>query len=281
MRYFVSETKEPLTFSACGQLVSKEGFLHHNRCFDWNVLIVVTEGILHITADGIPYELGPDQYLFLRAGETHFGHQASEGKLSYLWVHLKADKTFAVTDENGTEMRYTYFIPESGRIASSKRMKLLFRQLLDMAMEEQLYTTEMLDYSVSLLMMELTQEMIDQRSHKKERIPQVVFSVVEWIKANYYKQISVQQLANEFGYQADYLSALFKKHMRSTLVQYVNKIRIENAKKLLADYGLSIKETAYACGFPDEKYFMKVFKKTEGLTPTQYKNAYYKKLINS
>ena len=83
-------------------------------------------------------------------------------------------------------------------------MKLLFRQLLDMAMEEQLYTTEMLDYSVSLLMMELTQEMIDQRSHKKERIPQVVFSIVEWIKANYYKQISVQQLANEFGYQADY-----------------------------------------------------------------------------
>lgn len=279
MRYFISETKRPLTYLACGQLVSRDGFRHPCGCFDRDVLILVTEGTLYITADRTPYELGPDQYLFLRAGEEHFGHRASEGKLSYLWIHMKAEEPFSVMRQEG--MKNVYRIPECGRIASSKRVTLLFRQLMDMAMEEQLYTPAMLDYSVSLLMMELTQEMIDQNGHREERIPQVIFSVSEWIKENYYKTITVLQLANEFGYQADYLSVLFKKHMGSTLVQYVNKIRMENAKRLLADYGLPIKETAYACGFLDEKYFMKVFKKTEGLTPTQYKNAYDKKLINS
>ncbi len=284
MRYFVSETKHPLTYSVCGQLISRDGFLHHRRSFEWNVLIMVTEGTLYITAAGVPYELGPDQFLFLRAGEEHFGHRASEGNLSYLWVHFRADKPFAVSEQEeiaresetprGEQEQWAYRIPEHGIIASSKRVPLLFRQLMDMAMEEQLYTPAMLDYSVSLLMMELTQENIDQYGQRNEQIPPVIFSVSEWIKENYYKPFSVAQLAEEFGYQADYLSSLFKRHMGIALTAYANRIRIENSKNLLANYGLSIKEAAYACGFSDEKYFMKVFKKQEGLTPTQYKNAF-------
>lgn len=279
MRYFCSDTEKPITYSACGQLVSKDGFQHHRRCFDCNVLIVVTEGTLYMTAGNKSYEVGPDQYLFLRAGEEHYGYKPTKGKLSYLWMHMKTEKLFAPIA--GYEEGHTYLFPESGRISSSKRVTVLFRQLLDMAMEDHLYNKAMLDYSVSLVLMELTQETAEQNARSENRIPPVIFSVAEWIRTNYYKQISVLRLANEFGYQADYLSVLFKKHMGSTLVQYVNKVRMENAKKLLADYGLPIKETAYVCGFPDEKYFMKVFKKTEGLTPTQYKNAYYKKLINS
>lgn len=279
MRYFGSDTEKPITYSACGQLVSKDGFVHHRRCFEYDVLILVTEGTLYITTGGNSYEVSPDHYVFLRAGEEHYGYKPTKGKLSYLWMHVKPEAAFFLEKEY--EEGHSYLFPENGRIAASKRVTVLFRQLLDMAMEEQLYNKNMLDYGASLVLMELTQETMEQSIRKENRIPPVIFSVAEWIRTNYYKQISVLWLANEFGYQADYLSVLFKKHMGSTLVQYVNKVRMENAKRLLADYGLPIKETAYVCGFPDEKYFMKVFKKTEGLTPTQYKNAYYKKLINS
>lgn len=98
MRYFTLTTTNPLHFSTCGQLLSRDGFLHHKRCFDQNVLILVTEGILHITAAGHPYAIGPDQYIFLKAGEEHFGHPPSSGRLSYLWVHLTADQDFLIRD---------------------------------------------------------------------------------------------------------------------------------------------------------------------------------------
>ena len=62
--------------------------------------------------------------------------------------------------------------------------------------------------------------------------------------------------------------------MGLSLVSYTNRLRIEASKKLLSNYDLSIKETAYSCGFPDEKYFMKVFKKFEQCTPTDYRRSY-------
>lgn len=104
--------------------------------------------------------------------------------------------------------------------------------------------------------------------------------VMEWIKANYYKSITVKEIANEFGYNADYLSSLFKKTTNTTLTNYINKTRIEISKSLISNYDLSIKEVAYSCGFSDEKYFMKLFKKAESMTPSQYKKAFTRKMIN-
>lgn len=57
-------------------------------------------------------------------------------------------------------------------------------------------------------------------------------------------------------------------------------IRIKTAKTLLSNYGVTIKEAAFSCGFSDEKYFMKVFRELEGMTPTQYKNSFGRKNIN-
>lgn len=289
MRYFTLTTTNPLHFSTCGQLLSRDGFLHHKRCFDQNVLILVTEGILHITAAGHPYAIGPDQYIFLKAGEEHFGHHPSSGRLSYLWVHLTADQDFLIRDflnapcdqqipiKNSSNQ---YFFAEEGKISASKRFPLLFHQLLDFSMEETLHTPAMTDYALSLLLMELSREQHYLQQACNKQIPPVIFLICEWIKANYYKNFTVKELACSFGYQSDYLSGLFKRHMGISLIQYTTSIRIEASKNLLANYGLSIKEAADSCGFSDEKYYMKVFKRSEGMTPTQYKSAFYKKFLN-
>lgn len=319
MKYFYSTTTTPLTYSICGQLISKDGFLHHKRTFDWDVLILVTEGVLHITTAGTPYSIGANEYVLLKSGEEHFGHQPSVGKLSYLWVHFKSDMPFEVMKPNvqtyvsnlcdngftrvamdsaaagfpsafadadcisstktATDT-YTYLFPEQGKIAPSGRIPLLFHQLMDLSLEESLFSTLMPDYALSLLMMELSLEYRKSFKQQAGKMPPVISSVTEWIKTNFYRTFTVAELAKELGYQADYLSSLFKKHMGISLVQYTNRLRIETSKNLLINYGLSIKEAAYSCGFPDEKYYMKIFKSLEGVTPTQYKTAFSKKHIN-
>lgn len=321
MRHFMLTTEYPLHFSTCGQLVSRDGFLHHKRCFDQHVLILVTEGILHITAAGVSHAIGPDQYIFLKAGEEHFGHCPSSGNLSYLWVHLTADPDFQVLTgchdaslppvfhrndpalgnqtgygdasiqtpfhSKGAERQTNcdtahnhYYFAEEGRSAASKRFPLLFHQLLDFSMEDTSYMPAMPDYALSLMMMELSREQFCMQQARSRQIPPVISLICEWVKANYHRDFSVKDLACEFGYQADYLSGLFKQHMGISLTRYTTSIRIEVSKNLLANYGLSIKEAAYSCGFSDEKYYMKVFKRSEGMTPTQYKSAFYKKYLN-
>lgn len=272
-RYFTLHTDKPLTYDVCGQLISKGNFLHHKRTFALNVFLLVTEGQLHITASGREHTLSPNQYLFLRAGEEHFGHQASSGRLSYLWVHLCGERPFEASADFPCNSKAPYCFPEQGEVTSSSQVFSLFRQLMDLSLAEQMDSPLMLNYTLSLLLLEVTRELSHAHMLPVQKQPPAVLSICEWIRGNYYKTFTVSELGELFGYQADYLSTLFKKHMGISLIGYTNRLRIEAAKTLLANYHLSIKEAAYSCGFPDEKYFMRVFKKLEGMTPSEYKET--------
>ena len=80
-------------------------------------------------------------------------------------------------------------------------------------------------------------------------------------------------IAVEFHYNPEYLSALYSRSAGITLTAAVNRARLDIAKKLLSDRNVTIKEAAYSCGFSDEKYFMRVFRRAEGMTPEQYRAA--------
>lgn len=291
MRYFISEASSPLRYVTCGNLISKQGFLHQRRVLDTNVLILVNEGVLYLSQNGSNYAIGPKQYIFLKAGEEHFGYQPSIGKLSYYWVHFCFDYPVYAFEKSdiGTllegnladsPVKNQYLIPEWGRISHTQKIMVFFHQLLDLSRHDLLYTRQMIDYALSLIVLEISQECIDLYNNKSQSFSPVVIQVMDWMKANYYTAITVAELAKEVGYNCDYLSFLFKKTTGITIISYLNKIRIENSKSLLLHYNITIKEVAYSCGFVDEKYFMKLFKKLEGMTPSDYKKAFLKKKIN-
>jgi len=275
MRYFFLEQKTPLNFVVCGMLSSKNGFLHMKRQMEQNVFILVKKGFLFITSNGRSYELGPNQFIFLKAGELHFGTKPSEGSLEYYWCHI--DNNFSKTSDKALENTYSYFIPETGTIENLKKIPLFFNQLLDQYMNDR-QNQLLLDYSVSLLFLELSSGLKSDSSQKD--IPPVLYNAMAWIKANYSRDFSNQELADFLNCTTANVSLLFKKHLNKSIIQYTNYIRIENAKNLLSYFDYSIKECACECGFEDEKYFMKVFKTQEGITPTEYKNTFYKKNIN-
>ena len=261
----------PLSFTVCGQLISPSGFLHHRRRFDENVLLMLTEGTLYITANNTEHTLSAGQYILLAANEEHFGHQQSPGRLSYLWVHFRSDNGFEAADDSCKD-EYTYLLPETSAVFSSGITAQLFHRLIDMSLEEDHYTKTMADYTVSLLLMELSQDHFRNRDSSRT-LPPLVISAREWIKDHCYLPFDVSELADALGYRADYLSSVFKQSMGISIVRYTNRLRINTAKNLLPNYGVTIKEAAYSCGFSDEKYFMKVFKELEGMTPTQYKRS--------
>lgn len=269
---------EPLPFSVCGQLISPSGFLHHRRCFAETVLILVTKGTLYLNANGSPFALTAGTYILLPAGEEHFGFRSSEGSLSYLWAHFRTKQGFEPVHADDAK-GYSYLLPETASVSPSGRTAQLFHQLMDLSLEEQLYTHSMSDYAVSLLLMELSQEYFRTCSISQS-LPGPVVSAREWIKNHYFLPFDLPELAAAIGYSADYLSSLFKRSMGISIVRYTNRLRIKTAKTLLSNHGVSIKEAAFSCGFSDEKYFMKVFKEQEGISPTQYKHSFGRKNIN-
>lgn len=277
--FYCRDTNLP-EFFICGNLISEDGFVHCRRNFDCNVLIFVLEGTLHITQAERPFSVSAGQYVFLRAGEEHYGHKAADGKLSYMWVHFRNSAPWETAPDNGKGLppgTFSCLLPECAAAASPQRVRLLFQQLMGFSRQEQLYTETMLSCSLSLLLMELTQEYLDGGKGRQASVSPAVSAAAEWARSNCHRQITIHDIAGAIHYNAEYLSALFKKETGLSLLQYLNRTRIELSKSLLAGNAISVKETAYSCGFTDEKYFMKIFKRLEGVTPCQYKNAFHKK----
>ncbi len=249
---------------------------------------MVTQGTLYLSQYGTHYEVGANQFIYLRAGEEHYGYQASSGKLSYLWVHFYMDSVCldeaTVPQHINDLMSPTDFplilLPEYGNVAATQKAPLLFHQLLDFSREETPYAHQITNHAFVLLAMEMTHEFLEHYLNAKKFLHPAVTRIAEWIKANYYHSLTVPEIAEEFGYTADYLSSLFHRYTGFTLIHYINKIRIDSSKNLLTHYDVTVKEAAFSSGYQDEKYYMKMFKKQEGMTPTQYKKAFYQKMIN-
>ncbi len=100
-----------------------------------------------------------------------------------------------------------------------------------------------------------------------------VYKVIEYIRKNYFKKISLDDIANHVNFSKTYLSRIFKDEVGENISNYVNKIRIEKAKLLIIDKKFSLIDIANLVGFEDQSYFTKVFKSIVGISPKKYKES--------
>jgi two-component system response regulator YesN len=98
--------------------------------------------------------------------------------------------------------------------------------------------------------------------------------IERYMAAHFHTDISLQDIADHIGVTPAYFSMLFKKNFDMNFVEYLTWIRLEKAKGLLLDTGLNIDDIAHESGFNDSKYFFKVFKRHEGITPTEYRKVH-------
>lgn len=110
------------------------------------------------------------------------------------------------------------------------------------------------------------------RTRRLELSGTAVETVKRWIAANYKQHADLNMLAGMVFLTPSYLSKLFKQETGLTLTDYVIEIRIRTAKQLLKNApDLKVHEIGTEVGYPDPAYFNKLFKKTVGVTPNEYK----------
>lgn len=98
------------------------------------------------------------------------------------------------------------------------------------------------------------------------------------IRENYHQRsISLESVAKEVCLSHFYFSHLFKRELKMTFIDYLTKVRLETAVKLLKNLRLNVNQIAYAVGYQDSNYFSKVFKKSYGFAPLEYRQRVFKK----
>ncbi|MBR7926764.1 response regulator [Aerococcaceae bacterium zg-ZUI334] len=101
----------------------------------------------------------------------------------------------------------------------------------------------------------------------------IVDNIMQYINLNYPKRITLDLLSDLFFLNPSYISKLFKENTNSNYIDYLNSIRIKNAKLLIEKSNKKISLIANEVGYENEKYFFRVFKKYTGMTPEQYKHV--------
>ena len=98
--------------------------------------------------------------------------------------------------------------------------------------------------------------------------------IKDYIDRNYKKDISAKDVAGILGYSDVYFSKVFKQLFDDNFINYLTKIRIDRAKVLLKDVSFNIKEVGKSVGYADSNYFTKVFKRSIGISPSEYRSKH-------
>lgn len=113
--------------------------------------------------------------------------------------------------------------------------------------------------------------------HTNGHVSKYIRLIDQYMEEHLSENFHLKELAEYIGLNPIYLSALFKKETGYNFSDYKNYYRIEKSKKLLKNEELKIQYVAQLVGYTDVHYFSRMFKKIEGITPTEYRKATLKK----
>ncbi|SDY94782.1 AraC-type DNA-binding protein [Evansella caseinilytica] len=298
--FLKANVSKPVDFILGGQFITTESWRHMRRNHDdIYVLIINLNNNVYIEQNGLKYAIKPGEVFILLPNQVHTGYKPSVIGTSYYWFHFLFPYPVEVLDENEmdrevTAIRSNHYAP-SGRKNTSillpvhssplfvERIHILCKQLLDVS-KANFYNNYCVDYLATSLLIELSEQTIANFTTSKLWTDQErkISTVLEWIRIHALtKDISVAAIAEQFSYNSDYLTRIFKKTTGMSIQEYLHVIKIAKAKELLVRTSENIKVISDSVGISDEKYFMRLFKKYEKVTPSEYRQAYFRVEMNN
>ncbi|WP_461206573.1 response regulator transcription factor [Clostridium sp. DL1XJH146] len=105
---------------------------------------------------------------------------------------------------------------------------------------------------------------------KENKVSNEILEAVEYIKNNYNKELHLKDVADVVAISPQYFCKVFKEELGVNFIDYLTRVRIEQAKKMLNEDNLSIKEICFKIGYNDPNYFSRLFKRIVGVSPKEF-----------
>ena len=241
-------------------------------------LSLVLDGKALIYCDGKSYTVTAGDLVIknahiLHAEETDKSMPIEQICLSITGIHLHGLQTNCLIPDGSCPVIKTK--------ESFPLLKQLFLYLLSLCQEHPngyKHTLQAMVHAIISSIRHLIPETVTTTSSKE--FP-VIKDVINYLDKNYYKNITLDELAKKFYFSSYYLARKFKEETGYTINQYVINRRMGEAERMLLFEDLSIKEIAKRNGYTNLQHFYSTFKKYAGCTPVEFKNLYLKQERNS
>ena len=244
---------------------AKGHFIDRPDGVDEYIYFYCVAGTGTIVIGGKSFTLHKDMAICIPQHSAHSNFSSEDDPWSILWVHFNGEdaRCYPIEHVQPVTFRSAY---------SSNRMLFLFNQLFDVV--ESPYSMGNFIYMSHTLQMILSETYFkDDLSDDLSRHNDYLNAIIKYLHANISRNLTLQELCDEFNLSKSYLNALFKKNMHTSPINYFISIKMKEACRMLRSTNDTVKIIAANLGYYDSYYFSFLFKKTVGVSPTDYRSS--------
>lgn len=224
------------------------GESHVTRFCTDDVLLLVYEGSLHFTEEGISYEIGAGEY-FIQKKNTHQSALHPSQSPKYLYVHFSAEWG----EGDGV-------LPKRGRFSPEETLPLMER--LDRAHSRNRNLTEK---------SALFYQILSHLFLREEPPSGPANEIGDYLRKHAFEKVSLEELSARFSYSRNQIINLIKKEFGMTPLEYQHRQRLKRAEWLLRVTAMPLSRVAEECGYGEYSQFYKEFLRTYGASPKQWR----------
>jgi len=239
------------------------------RTLQHHELILATGGSGSIIIDGRKYQVQPGMLFYIAPGVQHTFELSGEDLPYVMTVHFSygfvtlTDGCLAISNEAPI-----LTIPSGQQLKDCYQVEELFKRLVDTwhakGLGYEFMTKTLLQQLLIAIWQNIRkQDQIDATSLKIEKF-------IAYMQQNLSKKITLHELSDRVQWSPTYLSRIFKGITGYAVIEYFNKMKMDQAKEYMLGGDMKIKEVAQAVGYTDEFYFSRMFKRIEGMSPSEF-----------
>lgn len=244
--------------SACG--VEEEmnpGIIHQPKWPQGHLLFIYTHTEMLFEYKGENFICPPSSGILWESG-TPCSYGWTSNKWKHSWVIFSGKDVIPRIKQQNILVHKPFPLPGAEKIV--KTIELLLCDLVEDNDE------------CAILLAESLLARIQQTSvPKSPEQPKGIREAEQFMQQNFGQPLTLDMLANKAGMSVSHFRTLFCRGYGISPIIYLNQIRIQNAKKILQTQSVSCKEIAYTCGFSDQLYFSRVFRRFCGVSPSEYR----------
>jgi AraC-like DNA-binding protein len=231
------------------------------------VLLFMLERSLYFVEDGQNIEVGAGQWYIQVPGLKQEGIKGSPAP-KYFYIHFQADgdpcgidKTGAIRkDSINQRIPMNFCLPVRGSFDPQHFISLFDKLLMPVLQPGDILIRQTVFFTI---LTDLIRSSNSERSGSKD----IMIRLMTYLADHFDKHVTCETLSAEFHFTADYLTRRMKRYAGITPCQYIQRIRVEKAKELLANTDHKLSHIAIEVGYNDLTVFYKAFLKQAGIAP--------------
>ena len=224
-----------------------EGERHVSRYYGRDILVLVYEGVLRFSEDGVEREVSAGEYYIQRRGLYQSGDHVSDMP-KYLYIYLNAEWV-----ESGA------MLPMRGTFDIKQILPLM--EKIDMLAHSLHCYAERVAVMYSIL----------TKLYRVDRTEGVAREIADYIAEHYRTELSLDSICARFNFSKNHIINLFKRQYGTTPFGYLNDLRLSRAMYLLEVTSDTIESIAYESGFGDYSHFYRMFCRKNGISPHRWR----------